>query len=119
MPRNRQDRGVDQSCTNTKSMEMMEKHLQQISDATAKGRYAIVIMDCASWHSKKLMKKFDNLSIMLLPPYSPGFNPIEQVWPSLRENDLGVVPLNRRKSCFISWRYGFYRRKKSLFVLVM
>ena len=70
------------------SMEMMEKHLQQISDGTAKGRYAIVIMDCASWHSKKLMKKFDNLSIMLLPPYSPELNPIEQVWRSLRENDL-------------------------------
>ena len=45
-------------------------------------------MDCASWHSKKLMKKFNNLSIMLLPPYSPELNPIEQVWRSLRENDL-------------------------------
>ena len=45
------------------SMEMMEKHLKQISDATPAGRYAIVIMDCASWHSSKLVsgfKKFIN-----------------------------------------------------------
>lgn len=30
------------------NMEMMEKHLRQISYATPPGRYAIVIMDCAS-----------------------------------------------------------------------
>ena len=33
------------------SMEMMQNHLQLISDATPKGRYAIVIMDRAGWHS--------------------------------------------------------------------
>ena len=69
-------------------MEMMRKHLQLISDAIPVGRYAIVIMDCASWHSKKLTDSFDNLSIMHLPPYSPELNPIEQVWAWLRSNDL-------------------------------
>lgn len=70
------------------STEMMEKHLQQISDATPAGRYALVIMDCASWHSVKLNNRFTNLSIMHLPPYSPELNPIEQVWAWLRSNDL-------------------------------
>lgn len=28
------------------------------------------------------------LSIILLPPYSPELNPIEQVWAWLRDNDL-------------------------------
>ncbi len=70
------------------SIDMMEKHLQQISDATPSGRYAIVVMDCASWHSRKLMACFDNLSIIHLPPYSPELNPIEQVWAWLRNNDL-------------------------------
>ena len=70
------------------SMEMMQKHLQLISDATPKGRYSIVIMDRASWHSNKIVNQFDNLSIMHLPPYSPELNPIEQVWSWLRQNDL-------------------------------
>jgi len=66
----------------------MEKHLQQISDATPAGRHALVIMDCASWHSINLNNSFANLSIMHLPPYSPELNPIEQVWAWLRSNDL-------------------------------
>ena len=45
-------------------------------------------MDCASWHSIKLVDQFQNLSIMHLPPYSPELNPIEQVWAWLRSNDL-------------------------------
>jgi transposase len=69
-------------------MDMMEKHLQLISDATPKRRYSIVIMDRASWHSDKLVSKFDNLSIMHLSPYSPELNPMEQVWSWLRQNDL-------------------------------
>jgi transposase len=69
-------------------MEMMQKHLQLIADATPKGRYTIVIMDRASWHSNKTAVKFDNLAIMHFPPYSPELNPIEQVWAWLRDNDL-------------------------------
>jgi len=70
------------------SMEMMQNHLQLISDATPKGRYAVVIMDRASWHSEKIVGRFNNLSILHLPPYSPELNPIEQVWSWLRQNDL-------------------------------
>ncbi|GLS91803.1 hypothetical protein GCM10007916_28730 [Psychromonas marina] len=70
------------------STDMMEKHLQQISNATQVGRYAIVVMDCASWHSNKLSDRFNNLAIMHLPPYSPELNPIEQVWAHLRGSDL-------------------------------
>jgi transposase len=70
------------------STEMMEKHLQQISDATPTGRYALVVMDRASWHSINFNSRFKNLSIIHLPPYSPELNPIEQVWASLRANDL-------------------------------
>ena len=66
----------------------MQNHLQLISDATPKGRYSVVIMDRASWHSSKTDSQLDNLSIMHLPPYSPELNPIEQVWSWLRQNDL-------------------------------
>ena len=51
------------------STEMMEKHLQQISDVTPAGRYALVVMDRASWHSIDFNRRFKNLSIIHLPPY--------------------------------------------------
>ena len=70
------------------SLEMMQNHLQLISDATPKGRYAVVIMDRASWHSNKIVGRFNNLSILHLPPYSPELNPIEQVWSWLRQHHL-------------------------------
>lgn len=78
------------------NMAMMEKHLQQIADATPVGRHAVVIMDRAGWHSNKLMVKFENLSIMHLPPYSPELNPIEQVWQWLRQHELS----NQCFSCY-------------------
>jgi hypothetical protein len=70
------------------STEMMEKHLKQISDATPVGRYALAVMDCASWHSDKLNNSFKNVTVMHLPPYSPELNPVEQVWAHLRAHDL-------------------------------
>ena len=53
------------------STEMMGKHLKQISDATPAGRYALVVMDRASWHSIDFNCRFKNLSIIHLQPYSP------------------------------------------------
>ena len=66
----------------------MRQHLRQISDATAPGRYGLVVMDGASWHAKDIDDEFDNLSIMKLPPYSPELNPIEQVWSWMRQHCL-------------------------------
>jgi transposase len=70
------------------STGMLQKYLQQISYATPLARDALVITDCASWHTIKLNNKFTNLSKLHLPRYSFGLNPIEQVWVWLRSNDL-------------------------------
>lgn len=70
------------------SKEMMKKHLAQLSAATAKGRFAVVIMDGAGWHTDDIADDFDNLAILKLPPYSPELNPIEQVWSWLRQHHL-------------------------------
>ena len=68
--------------------EIMKKHLAQISATTAKGRYAVVVMDGAGWHTDDIADDFHNLSILKLPPYSPELNPIEQVWSWLRQHHL-------------------------------
>ncbi|MDP2559924.1 IS630 family transposase [Psychrobium sp. 1_MG-2023] len=70
------------------SKEMMIQHLSQISEKTEAGRYAVLIMDGAGWHTDDIAFEFDNLSIIKLPPYSPELNPIEQVWQWLRQHHL-------------------------------
>jgi len=57
--------------------EIMKTHLLQISKATASKRHAVVIMDGAGWHTDNIEAGLDNVSIIKLPPYSPGLNPIE------------------------------------------
>ncbi len=68
--------------------DIMIDHLAQISEATEKGRHAIVIMDGAGWHTNDIAEQFSNVSIVKLPPYSPELNPIEQVWSWLRQHYL-------------------------------
>lgn len=68
--------------------EIMTHHLNQIAKRTQLGRYAVVIMDGAGWHTDDIVQDIDSLSIIKLPPYSPELNPVEQVWSWLRQHHL-------------------------------
>lgn len=70
------------------NMDVMEKHLALISKKVPEGRHGVIVVDGAAWHQYHLTDKFDNLSIIKLPPYSPELNSIEQVWQWLRQNEL-------------------------------
>ncbi|WP_428759241.1 transposase [Vibrio atlanticus] len=52
-------------------------HLEQISKASEKERYAVVIMDGAGWHTDDIAREFNNFGTIKLPPYSSELNPIE------------------------------------------
>ena len=48
---------------------------------------SVIVMDNASWHRKKVLIALAETAgcrIIFLPPYSPDFNPIEQVWANLK-----------------------------------
>jgi len=66
----------------------MIEHLRLISQDTAKGRQALVVMDRAGWHTTKAINCFDNVTILPLPPYSPELNPVEQLWQHLKQRYL-------------------------------
>lgn len=68
--------------------EAMRQHLQLISEATERGRHAVVIVDGAGWHTRDTAAPFDNITLLKLPPYSPELNPMEQVWQWLRQRCL-------------------------------
>jgi len=44
-----------------------------------------MIMDSAGWHTTSKLVLPENISILLLPPYSPELNPTEHIWDYIRE----------------------------------
>ena len=68
----------------------MNAHLAEISRTIAKGAHAVLVLDGAGWHGAKALCVPDNITMLLLPPYAPELNPIENVWAYLRANRLAI-----------------------------
>jgi transposase len=50
--------------------------------------HVVLIMDQAGWHRSKAMKLPACITVLLLPPYSPELNPVENLWHHLRSHQL-------------------------------
>mgnify|MGYP002780834497 CR=1 FL=1 len=50
--------------------------------------HAILIMDQAGWHVSKALRLPENITVLLLPAYSPELNPVENLWHYLRSHYL-------------------------------
>jgi transposase len=48
----------------------------------------VMVMDGAGWHKSGDLKLPANMRVMLLPPYSPELNPVENIWEELREKNF-------------------------------
>jgi putative transposase len=48
------------------------------------GDYILLGVDRASWHTSKKLVIPDNIRLFFLPPYTPEFNPAEQIWREIR-----------------------------------
>lgn len=77
--------GLVMPAVNTEAMLI---HLEHISRTIPSGRHAVIVLDRATWHTTKRLKRFKNISLLPLPPVSPELNPTEQVWQVLRDNKL-------------------------------
>lgn len=66
--------------------EGMSKHLALLSSRLQADEHAVLVCDRASWHRSKSLRVPDNITLLLLPPYSPELNPVEQVWQWLRQH---------------------------------
>ena len=86
--------------------EAMNRHLEEIGKAIAPGAHAALILDGAGWHDSQDLVMPENITPVILPPYSPELNPAENVWEYLRKNKLanrlyevGISPSRRTDAC--------------------
>ena len=63
----------------------MSRFLAQASQAH-QNEFIVMVLDGASSHKSKELKIPNNVSLILLPPYSPKLNPAEQIWNVLRRD---------------------------------
>jgi transposase len=68
----------------------MNDHLAEIARSVAPGAHAVLVLDGAGWHGGHALVVPDNVSLVVLPPYSPELNPVENVWQYLRANWLAI-----------------------------
>lgn len=65
--------------------DSMSGFLTQLSQ-TYPDEFIVMVLDGASSHKSKELKVPKNVSLVLLPPYSPELNPVEQLWNALRRD---------------------------------
>ena len=76
---------LDFMTTEKMNTENMTCFLAQVS-AAHQNEFIVMVLDGASSHKSKDLVIPENMSLVLLPPYSPELNPAEQIWNVLRRN---------------------------------
>jgi transposase len=72
--------------------EVINLFLEQFSRELPAGVHAVLIWDGAGWHTGGDLVVPSNVSLILLPPYSPELNPVENLWHYLRAHHWSNRP---------------------------
>ncbi len=65
---------------------MMNAFFEQFNAEVSHNIHVVMIWDQAGFHISKKLKVPKNVTIVLLPPYSPELNPVENLWHYLRSH---------------------------------
>ena len=79
------DGALDYMTAENMNTDSMSGFLAQISQRYT-DEFIAMVLDGASSHKSKDLKVPTNVSLVLLPPYSPELNPAEQIWNALRRD---------------------------------
>ena len=66
------------------SLWATNQHLAEISKHITPGAHAALVLDGAGWHSAPGLIVPANITLVVLPPYSPELNPAEALWHEMR-----------------------------------
>lgn len=70
--------------------DAMNVHLEEISFHVSADAHAVLFLDGAAWHRSDGLKFPDNITPIIIPPYSPEFNPAECIWHYMRSHWLAA-----------------------------
>ena len=79
------DGALDHMTCEKMNTDNMNRFLGQISKKYCE-EFIVIVLDGASSHKSKDLMVPENVSCVLLPPYSPELNPAEQIWNMLRRD---------------------------------
>ena len=65
---------------------IVQRFLDQLAATIPAGVHAVLVWDGAGWHTAGSLAVPKNLTVVVLPPYSPELNPVERLWLYLREH---------------------------------
>ena len=74
--------------------KVMDLFLTHFADTLDQDAHAVMMLDGAGWHDARALTVPDNVTLALLPSYSPELNPVERVWLYLRERFLSLRVLD-------------------------
>ena len=75
--------------------EAMQVFLDHVAASRPPDAHVVMVLDGAGWHLSRDLAVPANITLVVLPPYSPELNPVERVWLYLRERflSLRLLPL--------------------------
>ena len=68
----------------------MQVFLNHVAASRPPDAHLVLVLDGAGWHVSRDLTVPDNITLVVLPPYSPELNPVERVWLYLRERFLSL-----------------------------
>jgi transposase len=68
------------------NVEIINIFLERFARELASGVHAVMVWDQAGFHTGKALRIPENVTIVVLPPYSPELNPMENLWHYLRSH---------------------------------
>ena len=74
--------------------KVMDLFLAHFADTLDQDAHAVMMCDGDGRHDERALTVPDNVTLALLPPYSPELNPVERVWLYLRERFLSLRVLD-------------------------
>lgn len=66
----------------------MNGYLQDFIKHVPSDEHVLMVLDRAGWHRSKALCIAQNLTLLLLPAYSPELNPVELLWEQMRDKYL-------------------------------
>ena len=68
----------------------MQAFLDHVAASRPPDAHVVMVLDGAGWHLSRALTVPANITLVVLPPYSPELNPMERVWLYLRERFLSL-----------------------------